>query len=420
VTEPESEKKGDDGRDQSDVKPTCFKRLCFIVTALAVGLLICEAFLQIACLLSSRIDSVISPVPISRVVDDSLLDYRGNPDLPEHDDRGFRNTHRPDRVDIVALGDSNTYAHGVSREESWPQQLQKLSSRSTYNMGIGGFGPWEYHQLLDEAIELNPKRIIIGFYSGNDLMNAYFATYISGKASRFASTDQAVLDRLKTAEQGAAWKGRGNRRSRGGASTSFMSRHVQLYRLARTCYRNLKSSRSKRNRKKLLSWEYYKRIASQKNPGDRYAFESKGLRTVLTPNHRLTGVNLSNPRVSEGLRVTLDWFGRINQRRPPDCQVIILFIPIKESVYWPLAHDHQAIPAQWQIVVDAEAELRARTMAYLDEQGIAYIDALPALQQSLRDGKAPYCIDSDGHPNAVGHKVIAKLLASRLPERSSD
>ena len=90
------------------------------------------------------------------------------------------------------------------------------------------------------------------------------------------------------------------------------------------------------------------------------------------------------------------------------------------KVYRTLVHDNEAIPAQWQAVVDAEAELWTKVRKHLDEQGIAYIDALPALQQCLRDGRAPFHIDIDGHPNAVGHKVIAELLASDLLNRSSN
>src|SRR5262245_9171725 len=46
-----------------------------------------------------------------------------HPSSPGHDAWGFRNPTIPDRVDIISLGDSMTYGHYASRDDSWPSVL---------------------------------------------------------------------------------------------------------------------------------------------------------------------------------------------------------------------------------------------------------------------------------------------------------
>ena len=114
---------------------------------------------------------------ISRKIDDKILGHRPNPKYPEHDENGFRNEAVPQKVDIVAMGDSQTYGAGIKRP--WPQQAQDLAGAglTVYNMSFGGYGPVHSLVLLDEALELKPKVIIEAFYAGNDLFDSFNISY---------------------------------------------------------------------------------------------------------------------------------------------------------------------------------------------------------------------------------------------------
>jgi lysophospholipase L1-like esterase len=54
--------------------------------------------------------------------------------------------------------------------------------------------------------------------------------------------------------------------------------------------------------------------------------------------------------------------------------------------------------------------------AFLEREGIAQIDALPALRAELAAGRQPYPVTQDGHPNAAGYAAIADAVASALKQ----
>ncbi len=52
-------------------------------------------------------------------------------------------------------------------DQSWPYVLGKLTGRSVYNMGMGGYGPNQYFYLSNtKALALKPRVIIWGLYMG--------------------------------------------------------------------------------------------------------------------------------------------------------------------------------------------------------------------------------------------------------------
>src|SRR6266853_2051273 len=91
---------------------------------------------------------------------------------------GFRNREVPQDADFVAVGDSHTYGNTARMKESWPYVLGQLTGRTTYNMGMGGYGPNQYFYLLKtKALSLKPKLVICGLWMGDDFENAYQITY---------------------------------------------------------------------------------------------------------------------------------------------------------------------------------------------------------------------------------------------------
>jgi hypothetical protein len=81
-----------------------------------------------------------------------------------YDTWGFRNQKVASSVEIVAIGDSHTFGNCAKMIESWPYVLGRLTGRSVYNMGLGGYGPNQYHYIFKtEALRLKPHGMELGF-----------------------------------------------------------------------------------------------------------------------------------------------------------------------------------------------------------------------------------------------------------------
>ncbi len=106
------------------------KRLCFWIVTLIVTLTSMELALQLLSFVFPRVDCVLSLNP--KALSDERLIVRGNPKHPEHDEKGFRNKSVPQKVDVLAIGDSQTYGTGVNAGQDWPQQMQSLGKIETY------------------------------------------------------------------------------------------------------------------------------------------------------------------------------------------------------------------------------------------------------------------------------------------------
>ena len=112
-----------------------------------------------------------------KLINDPILGLKLPPHTLGHDANGFRNDSVSQQADVVVLGDSQTWGVNAERKDAWPQQLSKLSGLSAYNMGMGGFGPVQYKAVLPQALRLSPKIIVVGFYFGNDIYDAYHMAY---------------------------------------------------------------------------------------------------------------------------------------------------------------------------------------------------------------------------------------------------
>ncbi len=53
---------------------------------------------------------------------------------------------------IVAIGDSQTFGHGITAEDSWPEILQQKISKNVVNTGVFGYSPHQYLPTVDEQI----------------------------------------------------------------------------------------------------------------------------------------------------------------------------------------------------------------------------------------------------------------------------
>jgi hypothetical protein len=85
------------------------------------------------------------------------------------DQEGFTNADARRPVDIVVLGDSYVEIQ-IDAQDSFGERLAKVSERTVANLGVGGYGPFQYLELLKRyGLRKAPKYALFCFFEGNDL-----------------------------------------------------------------------------------------------------------------------------------------------------------------------------------------------------------------------------------------------------------
>jgi lysophospholipase L1-like esterase len=406
---------------------------CARAVLVVIGLLVAEAGLQVVSAMSPSAAARLSGLK-PRYISDPLLDVRGDPESTEYDDAGFRNVGRPARATFVAIGDSQTEGSGVARDNSWPAQLARMTDSEVYQMAFGSYGPGQYVNLIDDALALSPAVVIVEFYPGNDLAEAYEWVYTKGRNPELRSSDPEVLRAVAAAdrEHGAldsAW--RATRDAEKGLYDRPVRRWLNNRLLERSklaaLYEQIEWRMSGR-RSSLAAdaqparWDEIERITSRVPADLLFAYEDGSFRTVFTPQGRMPAMKLEDPRIAEGLRITLAVFDRIAAATKGRAQLVALYIPTKEMVYGSRVRARsKSVPAAFEQRLEAEERVRSTlTNALQDERGIRVIDSLESLRSSLAiagllDDEAPLYPDSwDGHPAAAGYEAIARAVSDAI------
>jgi len=394
----------------------------FITILLVLGTL--EVVLDLLALASSRVDEVLaSPFPpYPHTVPDARLGHRPNPEYPGHDSHGFRNPTVPRSAEIVALGDSQTYGSGVTADAAWPRRLEVITGRSVYSMAYGGYGPVHSLILWDEAMALEPRVVIEAFYAGNDLFDAFDIVYNKGQLPELKTPDPETRRRVTAAEEAEPIAEHVARLYRMGAPAEpagqeqvpragFLSRHSGLYGLLRRVRYEIGRERPGPEEAAARAWADAQAFARAR-PAYCEIFEAGGLRTIFTSPYRLSALDLEDPRIAEGLRISLEALRAMDRRAAArGVRFLVLMIPTKERVFEGSWADPSA---SYRRLVDNEARLWEAMKSYLDGEGIAHVDALGALRGRLARGAQPYPVSDDGHPSAEGHRAIAEAVAESL------
>jgi lysophospholipase L1-like esterase len=352
-----------------------------------------------------------------KLIEDPVLGFKLEAYTRGHDANGFRNDTVPQQVDLVALGDSQTWGVNVERPDAWPQQLAKISGHSVYNMALGGFGPVQYRVLTTQALRLSPKVIVVAVYLGNDIYDAYKMAY-QNDAHRSLQNSSAVRDlRPDTVDDRAntLWNEEKQFHSNFGRSSfsgwSFWLReHLALGRLL--------------NRTGLwpgsqdIDYEIDKQWARE-HPDHGAVCEEPGHETVFTTAYRLAGVDLDEPRNAEGLRITKEVLRQMQtEASAKQVKLVVLLLPTKETVYATGRSAKSAGEARlepsYQKLFDMEARGRSEIISSCQANGIEYVDALPYLSGALERGERIYPTTTESHPNARGYLVIATAVKENL------
>jgi hypothetical protein len=402
------------------------KNTLFPLLSVLLALITVEFALHLLTWLSPSVAHVLSGRAIPLQISDERLGYRPNPAHPDHDARGFRNRISRVQADIVAIGDSQTYGMAVRREQAWPQQIETLSGRTVYNMSFGGYGCVEGLALLEEAKQLQPTIVIFAMFFGNDLVDAFKAVYYNHLYPEFK--DPALQNAIQCMEQTAhlleeirkiTWKmwqkdsepvQKNNSFPESGRKNSFLAtvKKAKLLRLFFAVERYLNH---------IYQNSPERRFFAIKNGQVKYPeifeiFEVDQYKTVFTPEYRFIAMNLDDPRIAEGLSISLKALDQMKKQADANhFELLVLLIPTKERVFSAVLDHYNLDPSEsMQWLLEQESRLNEQVQTFLSQHNIPFLDAEPALKRILMEGKQPYFVDADGHLNAIGHHAIARQV----------
>jgi len=389
------------------IRKTKLLNLLLIAGSFLGALLLCEVLAR--CIYTA------SDIVPAHPATDPVLGHRILPFQSGHDSRGFRNAEATGDFPVVCIGDSQTYGDGIRRKSAFPQQLGRIIHKRVYNMAMGGYGPVQYYHLLNQAKELHPQKIIIAFYLGNDLLDAYYmlerldhwkwlaadlgpdkqldAIPLCTLPCTPVDTDDMFyapdIITLKLKESGSLlWR-----------VHSFLRLHSAFYSLQ---YASVM---------KPLVQRIFEREKHLHYPG---AFACGAVDTIFTPGTNLRRVDLGAQRVRQGILITRRII-KLMAGKYPKNELMMVFIPTKEAVYYQYLKNKQvSLPNEYTCSVYCEKEITKYLTNAMTAAGLQVVDLFPALEKAVMEGRQIYHSSTDGHLNVAGSNLVASCLAQAL------
>ena len=351
------------------------------------ALIICSIFISLALIEAGLriLSAFLIYSPKNSQVYDERLGRRIDPSLPDIDENGFRNPSVPERADIVAIGDSHTYGVNVKSENAWPMQLGRMSGRTVYNLGVGGYGPLQYYYLMDKAVRMKPGHIVLGLFLANDLSD--------------------VCKMIDESEYWRAWA---------------QSRGYDVGVCAGT------SSVLGRLNRKLSDLHVYwmaasaiKRLNESVNFGDAIEVregENKTLMKYATISSHMKKMDISRERIALGLAVTEDLLREMNGKAEAEgAEFSVVLIPSKESVFYGyLKAKGYKLPPDYEKLVVNEDRIDKEFEWFFEKNGIRYSDASPYVIDEVNRSIGAYSPTDDGHPLEAGYGAYARAAYDML------
>jgi len=368
-------------------------KAALLVVSIAFALLFCEALLRLFT------DFPIHGSLANRIPDE-ILGYRMDPSLSDIDPAGFRNDLVPEHADIVTIGDSHTYGNNVSSADSWPRQLGRMAQLTVYNLGIGGFGPLQYHRLFDRAVELSPAHIIVGLYFPNDLYDV--CSVIAGSEYWTAWARQRGYEtdacRATVAEAG---EGRIGTVQRIVGSTALGSASLYISDQLEDSF--------------APSWG-----TQTAAPVQRSVIISDGRNEGIITHGRLATqsrfMDLQRSDVALAFAITKDIVkeaaaSAVSRRS----RVTVLLVPSKVRAYFEYLRSRGAeLPPVYYRAVENESRLVKEFSDFCGSLGITCVDGGQYVAPALESSVSVYPPTSDGHPTEVGYRAYAQAVFDAL------
>lgn len=349
---------------------------------------------------------------IGERVDDPVLDYRTLADTGQNDAAGYRNPRALERADVVALGDSQTWGVNAEMDETWPARLAELTGLRVYNMGRGGYGIVQYRHQLEEALELQPEWVVVALYLGNDVYDAWSLVYARDAHAALRHPDPRLRERIASSQLPDLQRMFFDRVRYGREqdAAGWLARHSALVRMidrARARPADVGADRA---------W-------ARDHPEDGFVYDDGRMSTVFHPSYRLVAVDSRLPKIREGLRISLRVLEDMQARMQAAAgsRLLVLLLPTKERVF---ARAIEAagvrVPDSYPRSVGEEARIAAGLSERMERLGIAYLDLLPALEDSVARNEAIFPPNVDGHFTPLGYERVAREVAAAIDAAGAD
>jgi hypothetical protein len=284
-------------------------------------------------------------------------------------------------------------------------------------MAYPGYGPAQSLLQLKQALSFKPHHIVVSVYFGNDFLDAFSASQWSPTISALAPPDllresrtkeaagpmHILVNELYMADESANDTPGYVRRLR-----TWLSLHSRLYGLMRAAKNFV--------RPPAVSIEFgaadFDTLVSRIPPAKlRYWMitDQPNWRAILSPRFHALGVDDCDVRIRLGVEIVKRALKSIaEQSRAEGVELLVVLLPTKETVFWPHTNlTHSVLSG----LVANEARLKQELIGDLNSQSIDVVDAVDSLREAPRQ---PYFETADDHPNALGHRVIAGVVAARL------
>lgn len=344
---------------------------------------------------------------------DEKLGTRRKPFWLGHDAWGYRNASVPDSAEIVAIGDSMTWGVNATENDTWPNRLQYLIGKPVYNISLGGWGPSQYLILIDQALQLKPKWILVAIYTGNDFFDPFHQVYNTEVHSFLrlnpipASFDRSYLyGKFESPMNDFI--------------TQFMNKEIESGCMGSKVIRILRSAswfqptagKDPLREKAALAW-------AKAFPDRGMIYKHKTIGTVMTPAHRLHAINMDQAEIREGLRLTLELIGLMDERlRKTNCKLMVLVIPTKEYIYGIFdAELKTRMPPGYLNLFTCELKAMNMLSSFLSDRGIVFCDPSPYLVEGLKNNIPMYPRDDDRHPLPEGYSQIAAAVTQVIKDQ---
>lgn len=364
------------------------------------ALLLVEVFLQVI-----ATTGVLAPQ--ARSVPHPELGRSGNPRFHEHDTRGFRNDRALDRASVVVIGDSHVYGSSVPSSAKWSSLLEQHLGKPVYNISFGGLSPHRNRENFKTALSLKPAQVFYGVYFGNDFYDDFRQAFKEGncdpecrlafdheRANPIKENPGTQIFRTLSSKP-AGWTAR---------IRAFLNKYSETYKILIRVKDMLAPDL------RLLAPKFETVVAAIKQADRTLVCPHDGeWKTVLTPGYRGFVLDRADPRIMAGFRLgtqAITDFAKAATKKGVKFSVVL--IPTKELVF--ASRSRIDCPALGPMI-DNERWFRTRFIARLKKAGIPLIDPLPDL---IAADQQPYFENADGHPNPLGHTVIARTVRKAI------
>lgn len=336
--------------------------------------------------------------PLANRVYDDRLGYRMKRFSGEIDQNGFRNRKILANAQIVAVGDSHTFGYNVSIDEAWPQQLARMTNESVYNLGVGGYGSLQYYYLIDGAIRLHPRHIVLGLYIANDLDDTC-----------------KLISQLEYWQKWAEDRGFNIEACRNSEKSDPPGNKVGVGARPLGVWWAIEAMLLKTAIGSLVQYYSMGLLAEMPSPDDTVIVNEKVNKTIirhariaahkrytdLTREHIAFGFQISKRVLLEAKRLADD----------NGIKFSVVFIPSKENVFFDyLIEKGYKLPQDYYALISNERDLLEKFSVFLGEINVRSVDARPYILQELYKSGNVYLGSDDGHPTKIGYEAYAKAV----------